>query len=78
MTQSKLIPLRYASLTFEFELVSSGYDAVFEAGDDTSSSANTDGLSITYVQVKASVCTLNNDFSNEIAEMLNVCGSRKN
>ncbi len=62
LTQNKLIPLRYGSLSFEFEIVSNAKEPVKAAG-----AANTENWVIEDVQIKASVCTLDNSLENQIA-----------
>jgi hypothetical protein len=73
--QSKMIPLRYCPLTFEFELVNNATIPILSyltgTGTDNFTAANTSQTwSISNVQVKADVCTLDNSLDNSYAEHL--------
>jgi hypothetical protein len=73
--QSKMIPLRYCPLTFEFELVNNPNIPILSTlsptGADFFTSANTSlSWSIANVQVKVDVCTLDNSLDNSYAEHL--------
>ncbi len=66
-----------SNLTFEFELVSEGGDAVYQNSDFTwafATDCSTD-WTITYVQVKARVITLDNIIQNQITQHLTICGA---
>ncbi len=72
LTQNKLVPLRYGNLTLEFELVSAMDDVIYKVGSPGATAENTsETWRIEDVQVKASVCTLDNSLENQIAQHLN-------
>ena len=67
--QDKLIPLRYAPLQIELELVNSGADAVF-VDAVTAGEKYTPNWDITDVQCKCDLLTLDNSLENEYASHL--------
>jgi hypothetical protein len=73
--QNKLLPLRYAPITIELELVDDKNEPILsqfsKAGDKAFTAANTsDTWSINNVQVKCDVCTLDNALENSHAQHL--------
>ena len=72
LTQQKLIPLKQGNLQFEFELVSDPDDPVYKDGDFSVIIVPgcSNDWTITDVQVKASVVTLDNVIQNQITKHL--------
>ena len=75
LNQNKLLPLRYAPITIELELVDSGTDPIISnfsgTGDFAFKADNTStNWSINNVQVKCDVCTLDNALDNSYAQHL--------
>jgi hypothetical protein len=73
LNQSKMIPLRYAPITIELELVSNANDPIvsYLVDGPTFTTANTSLLwQIQNPQVKCDVCTLDNQLDNSYAEHL--------
>jgi hypothetical protein len=74
LNQNKMLPIRYAPITIELELVDTVTDPIvstFATGDLAFTSGNTSLLwSITNVQVKVDVCTLDNALDNSYAQHL--------
>ena len=66
--QEKLIPLRYAPLQFELELVSNSADCVY-VGPIKNDQCNANG-GISDIQYKMDLLTLNSSFQNEYASHL--------
>ena len=74
LNQNKMLPVRYAPITIELELVDDVNDPIvstFVAGTNAFAAANTSLLwSINNVQVKVDVCTLDNALDNSYAQHL--------
>jgi len=75
LNQNKLLPLRYAPITIELELVDSGTDPIISNFSGNATNAfkadNTStNWSINNVQVKCDVCTLDNALDNSYAQHL--------
>ena len=64
-SQGKYLPIRYAPIQIELELVSSGTDALIATGG-----AAGDKFQITDVQLKADLVTLDNSLDNEYSQHL--------
>ena len=64
-SQGKYLPIRYAPIQIELELVSSGTDALIATGG-----APGDKFQITDVQLKADLLTLDNSLDNEYSQHL--------
>ena len=64
-SQGKYLPIRYAPIQIELELVSSGADALIATGG-----APGDKFQITDVQLKADLVTLDNSLDNEYSQHL--------
>jgi len=74
LNQNKMLPIRYAPITLELELVDDVTEpivSVFGAAETSFKAANTSLLwSLTNVQVKVDVCTLDNALDNSYAQHL--------
>ena len=77
LNQNKMLPIRYAPITIELELVDSVTDPIIDPtgnlviGNLTATATNTSTLwSINNVQVKVDVCTLDNALDNSYAQHL--------
>ena len=70
LKQKKFIPLRYASINFELELVDNMTDPIIRVSNNFSISTTTDNWQIENVQLKADVCTLDNALDNSYAQYL--------
>lgn len=75
LNQNKLLPIRYAPITIELELVDDANDPIFNqvvgAGASDIQAINTSlSWSINNVQVKVDVCTLDNALDNSYAQHL--------
>jgi len=66
--QASFIPLRYAPIQLEFELVGTATDAVF--GNTTNPATLTDLFSIENVQLKCDTVTIDNTVDNRFTEIL--------
>ncbi len=68
---NKYIPLMYAPLTFEFEIVSSATEAVVSAGTTVFTSSNTSNVwQIEDVRMIADIVTLDNELQNSYTTCL--------
>ena len=66
LNQSKYLPLKYMPLTIELELVSSALDVIVDPTATGFTTADTSNQwSISNVQLKADICTLDNAFQND-------------
>ena len=71
LNQSKWLPIRYAPLTLELELVNSSTDPIVAPDGSTFTTANTSTeWAIEDCQLKADLCTLDNSVDNQIADHL--------
>jgi hypothetical protein len=72
LNQNKMLPIRYAPITIELELVDTKTDPIISpAADATYTLLNTsDDWQIENVQVKVDVCTLDNALDNSYAQHL--------
>ena len=72
LNQNKMLPIRYAPITIELELVDAATDPVITAGADTTFTTQTtsNDWQIENVQVKVDVCTLDNALDNSYAQHL--------
>ena len=75
--QNKMLPVRYAPITIELELVNDPLDPIlnkFTTGDPTTGPFTADNTSLLWqienVQAKLDLCTLDNGFENQYAEHL--------
>ena len=72
LSQPKYIPLRYAPLTFELELISSNTDPfVLNSVGTVFTTANTSNAwSLSNVQIKCDLVTLDNELENSYSQLL--------
>jgi len=72
--QTKYLPLRYCPIVIELELVNSKYEPIIKPGPGTGSQINESNTSeewtISDVQLKCDLCTLDNALDNEYAQHL--------
>ena len=77
LNQNKMLPIRYAPVTLELELVDDANEPIISALKQTAEDANnfaaentSTAWSLTNVQVKVDVCTLDNALDNSYAQHL--------
>ena len=72
LNQNKMLPIRYAPITIELELVDAATDPVITAAADTTftTQVTSNDWQIENVQVKVDVCTLDNALDNSYAQHL--------
>ena len=70
--QNKMLPIRYAPITIELELVDTNTDPIITPGVDTTftTALTSSDWQIENVQVKVDVCTLDNALDNSYAQHL--------
>ena len=71
LNQDKYLPIRYAPITLEFEIVNNYTDCVIAPGCNDFTTTNTSALwELQQFQIKCDVCTLDNALDNEYAQHL--------
>lgn len=70
LKQKKFIPLRYAPITIELELVDNMTDPIIKVGTNFPSATTSVNWQIENVQLKCDVCTLDNALDNSYAQYL--------
>jgi hypothetical protein len=71
INQDKFLPIRYAPITLEFEIVNNYTDCIIVPGISDFTSTNTSSAwEIQQFQIKCDVCTLDNALDNEYAQHL--------
>ena len=71
INQDKYLPIRYAPITLEFEIVNNYTDCIIAPSANDFVAANTSALwEINQFQIKCDVCTLDNALDNEYAQHL--------